>query len=69
MNTKVLDELRMLHEQRGVITKSQVEYARAEIRALEKINPTIKPAEEVRHSHLRTLDSYIPVRELSLRNK
>ncbi len=60
MNINVLDELRRLNEQRGVITKSQIEYARTEIRALEEIHPTIKPAEEVRCSYLRTLDSYIP---------
>ncbi len=61
MNKKVLAELKQLHEQRGVITKSQIEYSRTEIRALQDIYPIIKPADEIRHSNHRTLDSYISV--------
>jgi hypothetical protein len=68
MNKKVLAELKQLHEQRGVITRSQVEYSRTEIRALNDIYPLIKPADEVRPSNSRTLDSYISVNGLSLKN-
>ncbi|HBH60591.1 MAG TPA: hypothetical protein DDX85_02375 [Nitrospiraceae bacterium] len=61
INKKLLAELKELHEHRGVITKSQIEYSRTEIRALQDIHPLIKPAEEIRHSHCRTLESYISV--------
>jgi len=68
MNKKVLAELKLLHEKRGIITKSQVEYSRTEIRALKGIYPFVfvKPADEVRHSNNRTLDSYMSVNALSL---
>ena len=68
MNKKVLAELKQLHERRGVITRSQVEYSRTEIRALKDIYPLIKPADEVRHSNNRTLASYISVNGISLKN-
>jgi len=61
INIKVLAELRKLHEQRGVITKAQIEYSRKEFRALIDIYPVIKPAEEIRRSHCRTLERYISV--------
>ncbi|MEW6602643.1 MAG: hypothetical protein AB1499_16850 [Nitrospirota bacterium] len=68
INKKVLDELKQLNNQRGVITKSQIEYSRKEFRALKDIYPQIKPSEEIRRSHGRTLASYISSNIPSLSN-
>ncbi len=56
---KFINELRKLVSQRGEVSKVQMEYAKAEERAMMSMYPTIKPSEEVRSSHLRTLEKYI----------
>ncbi len=56
---KFINELRKLVSQRGKVSKVQLEYAKAEERAMMRMYPTIKPSEEVRFSHLRTLERYV----------
>lgn len=56
---KFINELRKLVSQRGKVSKVQLEYAKAEERAMMRMYPAIKPSEEVRCSHLRTLEKYI----------
>ncbi len=56
---KFINELRKLVRQRGNLSKEQREYAKAEENAMMQMYPTIKPSEEVRFSHLRTLERYV----------
>ncbi len=56
---KFISELRKLVSQRGRVSKVQLEYAKAEERAMMSMYPAIKPSEEVRSSHLRTLERYV----------
>jgi hypothetical protein len=56
---KFINELRKLVSRRGKVSKEQLEYAKAEERAMMQMYPIMKPCEEVRFSHLRTLERYI----------
>ena len=58
-NKKFIDELKELLMLRGSISKEQLQYAMVEERAMMQIYPITKPSEEIRFSHLRTLESYI----------
>ncbi len=63
---KFIKELRKLVSQRGKVSKVQLEYAKAEERAMMKMYPAIKPSEEVRFSHLRTLEKYVGEQALNM---
>ncbi len=63
---KFINELRKLVSQRGKVSKVQLEYAKAEERAMMQMYPAIKPSEEVRFSHLRTLEKYIGEQALKM---
>ena len=56
---KIIDELKKLLRQRGVITRQQLEYAMIEEQGIKEMYSVTRPSEEVRFSHLRTLESYI----------
>ncbi|MEN8265263.1 MAG: hypothetical protein ABFR82_17590 [Nitrospirota bacterium] len=58
-NKKFIEELKELLRLRGKISTVQVDYARAEEKAMIQMYPITKPSEEKRFSHLRTLESYI----------
>ncbi len=58
-NKKLIDELRELLRQRGIVTRVQREYAKVEEKTMMLMYPITKPAEEKRYSHLRTLERYI----------
>ncbi len=63
---KFINELRKLVRQRGNLSKEQREYAKAEENAMMQMYPAIKPSEEVRFSHLRTLERYIGEQALKM---
>ncbi len=63
---KFINELRKLVRQRGNLSKEQREYAKAEENAMMQMYPAIKPSEEVRFSHLRTLEKYIGEQALKM---
>ena len=52
-------ELKKLLRQRGEVSKEQREYAKVEELAMMQMYPVVKPGEEKRYSHLRTLKRYI----------
>lgn len=56
---KIIDELKKLVRQRGELTRQQREYAMIEEQGIKEMYTITKPSEEVRFSHLRTLQSYI----------
>ena len=58
-NKKFINELKKLLRQRGKVPKVQIEYAKAEGRAMSLMYQITKPSEEVRSSNLRNLNSYI----------
>ncbi len=58
-NRRLIEELKKLLRERGIISRVQREYAKAEEQAMLQIHPMTKPGEETRFSHLRTLQSYI----------
>lgn len=61
MKKKIVDELKKLLEQRGRLTKAQLEYARVEEQAMNKMYPMAKPAEEIKFSPRRTLERYLNI--------
>ena len=56
---KVIDELRKIRIRRGEPTKEQRKYAMIEENTIAELCPSLKRSEEVRYSHLRTLDKYL----------
>lgn len=61
----MLHELNEIYERRGEITRAQIEFAKAEMRALETLYPIKKASEEVRRPQYRTLESYLSINALS----
>jgi hypothetical protein len=56
---KIINELKKLIRQRGKLTRQQREYALIEEKGIKEMDSITKPSEEVRFSHLRTLERYI----------